>query len=71
MSNIRGHSLTRRELLKWLGVSSVVPAVAACVAPSAPGAVAPNQVASEENSASNLAKQSKPCGSSVEKLQPL
>ena len=55
MSNIRGHSLTRRELLKWLGVSAVVPAVAACVAPSAPGTVAPNQGTSEENSASNLA----------------
>jgi peptide/nickel transport system substrate-binding protein len=55
MSNTREHRMTRRELLKWLGVSAVVPAVAACVAPSAPGTIAPNQGVSEDSSASNLA----------------
>jgi ABC-type transport system substrate-binding protein len=47
--------MSRRELLKWLGVSSVGTAVAACVAPSAPTTVAPAQAVSEEAGAGNLA----------------
>ncbi len=55
MSNLRGYPMTRRELLKWLSVASVAPAVGACVAPAAPPPVAPATGASGTTASGNLA----------------